>query len=88
MSSSNTQHQRTNSLDPFSDPDIYYGDEDSLARIRDRRRAFSSVSYNMLTTYWRPGRFANYFGIIHIDFESIQPRRYSGSSGQNTCQER
>ncbi|KAJ5679658.1 Neutral trehalase [Penicillium macrosclerotiorum] len=44
MSSSNGEHQRAPSLDPFSHPDIYYGEEDSLARIRDRRRAFSTVS--------------------------------------------
>jgi hypothetical protein len=36
--------RKRSSLDPFSDPDIYYGDEDSLRReIKERRRAFSSV---------------------------------------------
>ncbi|KAI2795078.1 Neutral trehalase [Penicillium oxalicum] len=34
--------QRAPSLDPFSHPDVYYGDDDSLARARDRRRAFST----------------------------------------------
>ncbi|KAF7714983.1 Neutral trehalase [Penicillium ucsense] len=40
----NTQRvpQRAPSLDPFSHPDVYYGDDDSLARARDRRRAFST----------------------------------------------
>ncbi|KAJ5569951.1 Neutral trehalase [Penicillium hispanicum] len=42
MSSSKDGHQRAPSLDPFSHPDVYYGDGDSLARIRDRRRAFSA----------------------------------------------
>lgn len=31
-------------VDPYSNADVYYGDEDSIARIRDRRRAFSAVS--------------------------------------------
>lgn len=43
MSSSSAQHRRNTSLDPFSDPDVYYGDEDNIARMRDRKRAFSSV---------------------------------------------
>ncbi|KAJ5168081.1 Neutral trehalase [Penicillium canariense] len=42
MSSSNGNHQRAPSFDPYSHPDVYYGDEDSLARIRERRRAFST----------------------------------------------
>ncbi|KAJ5082819.1 Neutral trehalase [Penicillium argentinense] len=46
MSSSeaNGQPKRASYLDPLSHPDIYYGNEDSLARARDRRRAFSTVS--------------------------------------------
>ncbi|KAI2924204.1 CAZyme family GH37 [Aspergillus niger] len=43
MSSSSAQHRRNTSLDPFSDPDVYYGDEDNIARMRDRKRAFSST---------------------------------------------
>lgn len=43
--SSSDGRQRAPSLDPFSHPDVYYGNEDSLSRIRDRRRAFS-VSIN------------------------------------------
>ncbi|KAJ5172921.1 Neutral trehalase [Penicillium capsulatum] len=41
MSSSN-EHERAPSLDPFSHPDVYYGNGDSLSRIGDRRRAFST----------------------------------------------
>ncbi|KAJ5125421.1 Neutral trehalase [Penicillium atrosanguineum] len=43
--SSPDNRQRAPSLDPFSHPDVYYGNEDSRSRIRDRRRAFS-VSVN------------------------------------------
>ncbi|RAH46020.1 alpha,alpha-trehalase [Aspergillus brunneoviolaceus CBS 621.78] len=43
MSSSSAQHRRNQSLDPFSDPDVYYGGDDGKARIRDRKRAFSST---------------------------------------------
>ncbi|EAU36507.1 neutral trehalase [Aspergillus terreus NIH2624] len=43
MSSSNGQHRRAGSLDPFSHPDVYYGDDEAIARIKDRRRAFSST---------------------------------------------
>jgi alpha,alpha-trehalase len=42
--SSPENRQRAPSHDPFSHPDVYYGNEDSLSRIRDRRRAFSVVS--------------------------------------------
>ncbi|KAJ6103199.1 alphaalpha-trehalase nth1 [Penicillium sp. IBT 16267x] len=38
----NTQHRRVGSNDPFSHPDVYYGNEDAISRIRDRRRAFST----------------------------------------------
>ncbi|KAJ5217152.1 Neutral trehalase [Penicillium chermesinum] len=30
-------------VDPYSNADVYYGDGDSLARLRDRRRAFSAT---------------------------------------------
>ncbi|KAE8328367.1 trehalase-domain-containing protein [Aspergillus sergii] len=42
MSSSNGTHRRQDSADPFSHPDVYYGDEEANARIKDRRRAFST----------------------------------------------
>ncbi|KAA8649835.1 hypothetical protein EYZ11_004138 [Aspergillus tanneri] len=42
MSSSNG-HNRTSSLDPFSHPDIYYGNDETISRIKSRRRAFSST---------------------------------------------
>ncbi|KAI9373816.1 neutral trehalase [Aspergillus egyptiacus] len=39
-----THHRRTSSgNDPFQHPDIYYGDEESLSRVKNRRRAFSST---------------------------------------------
>ncbi|KAI9038602.1 alpha,alpha-trehalase [Aspergillus affinis] len=43
MSSPNAQpHGRTGSIDPFSHPDVYYGDDEAIARIKNRRRAYSS----------------------------------------------
>ena len=45
MSSSESNHRRVSSLDPFSNPDVYYGDPDALAHIKDRRRAYSTVGY-------------------------------------------
>ncbi|KAJ9261222.1 CAZyme family GH37 [Paecilomyces variotii] len=41
MSSSNPGHRRNQSSDPFSDPDVYYGNE-AHGSAKDRRRAFSS----------------------------------------------
>ncbi|PLN84052.1 trehalase-domain-containing protein [Aspergillus taichungensis] len=43
MSSSESNHRRVSSLDPFSNPDVYYGDPDALAHIKDRRRAYSTT---------------------------------------------
>ncbi|OJJ49232.1 hypothetical protein ASPZODRAFT_129648 [Penicilliopsis zonata CBS 506.65] len=43
MSPSEARHQRTGSGDPFLDADLYYGDEDAMSRIKDRRRAFSQT---------------------------------------------
>ncbi|RMJ22065.1 Neutral trehalase [Aspergillus sp. HF37] len=42
MASSTPGHRRGGSVDPLSDPDIYYGEEDNVSRLRHRRRAFSS----------------------------------------------
>ncbi|KAJ5898899.1 Neutral trehalase [Penicillium taxi] len=39
---SSPKNQQLGPSDPFSHPDIYYGKDDSIARIRDRRRAFSA----------------------------------------------
>jgi alpha,alpha-trehalase len=50
MSSSNGQHRRADSSDPFSHPDVYYGEEEANSRIKDRRRAFSTVSSGPLET--------------------------------------
>ncbi|KAL4921683.1 trehalase-domain-containing protein [Aspergillus aurantiobrunneus] len=37
------QHRRSSSGgDPFQHPDIYYGDAESISRLKNRRRAFSS----------------------------------------------
>ncbi|KAL1852703.1 alpha,alpha-trehalase nth1 [Paecilomyces lecythidis] len=41
MSASNPGHRRNRSSDPFSEPDVYYGDE-AHGSAKDRRRAFSS----------------------------------------------
>lgn len=41
---SSTGHRRGGSIDPLSDPDVYYGEEDTTSRLKHRRRAFSSVS--------------------------------------------
>ncbi|KAJ9212719.1 CAZyme family GH37 [Paecilomyces variotii] len=41
MSSSKPGHRRNQSSDPFSDPDVYYGNE-AHGSAKDRRRAFSS----------------------------------------------
>lgn len=39
-----TAHRRSSSGgDPFQHPDIYYGNPESVERIKNRRRAFSSV---------------------------------------------
>ncbi|KAL2866616.1 alpha,alpha-trehalase [Aspergillus lucknowensis] len=38
-----SRHRRTSSgNDPYQDPDVYYGDQEAIARIKNRRRAFSS----------------------------------------------
>ncbi|RJE27240.1 Neutral trehalase [Aspergillus sclerotialis] len=42
MTSSQGRHHRTGSIDPFVEPDVYYGAEDSVTRLKDRRRAFST----------------------------------------------
>ncbi|KAJ5574716.1 Neutral trehalase [Penicillium hetheringtonii] len=43
MSSSESNGpRRTGSIDPFSNSEIYYGKEDTMARVRDRKRAFST----------------------------------------------
>lgn len=45
MSSTPPGHRRNSSTgDPFSEPDVYYGDEEAISRVRDRKRAFSVVS--------------------------------------------
>lgn len=41
---SSTGHRRGGSIDPLSEPDVYYGEEDTVSRLKHRRRAFSSVS--------------------------------------------
>ncbi|PLB50277.1 trehalase-domain-containing protein [Aspergillus steynii IBT 23096] len=44
MSSPNAQpHGRTGSIDPLSHPDVYYGDDEAITRIKNRRRAYSST---------------------------------------------
>jgi len=46
MSASNG-HRRNGSIDPFSEPAVYYASEANRSRqAKDRRRAFSSVSRN------------------------------------------
>lgn len=58
MAQSQQNGQRAPSVplvDPYSNADVYYGDEDSLARIRDRRRAFSAVSRHCARTKTRRG---------------------------------
>lgn len=35
-------HRRISSVDPLSDADVYYGDDNVLNRFKDRRRAFST----------------------------------------------
>lgn len=47
MSTSGGQHKRHSSdgVDPFSHPDIYYGEKQGAKKV-NHRRAFSSVGYN------------------------------------------
>ncbi|KAJ5606366.1 treB [Penicillium lagena] len=40
--SSSSERQRQSSIDPFSHPDIYYGNEDSLAKLSGRGRTLSA----------------------------------------------
>lgn len=45
MSSSNGHNRNGSVVDPFSEPDVYYGDETLVSRqMKDHRRAFSQVS--------------------------------------------
>ncbi|KAJ5454555.1 Neutral trehalase [Penicillium daleae] len=76
MTSSDGNHQRAPSLDPFSHPDVYYGNEDSLARIGERRRAFSTSvkDYNR-------GDISEFLGTLPSrrgshDEASGQPRKF------------
>ncbi|CAL5874478.1 uncharacterized protein PFLUO_LOCUS8774 [Penicillium psychrofluorescens] len=40
--SSSSERQRKSSIDPFSHPDVYYGNEASIAKFGDRRRTLSA----------------------------------------------
>ncbi|KAI9932803.1 hypothetical protein ASPWEDRAFT_33761 [Aspergillus wentii DTO 134E9] len=76
MSSSNAQHKRTGSIDPFSIPEIYYGEEDSASRINRRRRAFSTS----LNTF-NQDDIKDYLGKIPLrrgshDEVPAQPRKF------------
>lgn len=42
MSSSDGREQAVSNSDPFSEPDVYYGDDDKM-KGKEHRRAFSSV---------------------------------------------
>ncbi|KAE8148997.1 trehalase-domain-containing protein [Aspergillus avenaceus] len=75
MSSSNG-HPRTDSIDPFSHPDVYYGDEEANSRIKDRRRAFSTN----LKSFNRQD-IQDFLGGIPArrgshDEKSVQPRKF------------
>ncbi|EAL89440.1 alpha,alpha-trehalase [Aspergillus fumigatus Af293] len=85
------RHQRTNSLDPFSDPDIYYGDEDSLARIRDRRRAFSSHStakiFRIFWAEYLPGEVAMFLIDVDATLQSLLEREDTDRNMQITIED-
>ncbi|KAJ5086818.1 treB [Penicillium alfredii] len=75
MSSSNG-HRRHGSIDPFSHPDVYYGNDETIGRIGDRRRAFSAS----LNDYTRED-IQEFFGTIPSrrgshDEASGQPRKF------------
>ncbi|KKK17556.1 neutral trehalase [Aspergillus rambellii] len=71
-----SQHRRVSSWDPFQHPDIYYGDEEAIARIKNRRRAFSSTlkSFNRQDIQdllgEHPGRRGSH------DERSVNPRKF------------
>jgi hypothetical protein len=82
MTSSNGNHKRVPSIDPFSHPDVYYGDEDSLARIRDRRRAFSTVSsHHARAATPRIDDPCSHFFYVLLEREGLRSRRDLGVSG-------
>lgn len=80
MSSSDSQshshHRRFGSVDPFSDADVYYGDEEAISRLKNRRRAFSTS----LKAFNRDD-IADYLGVPPTrrgshDATSAEPRKF------------
>ncbi|KAJ6099572.1 hypothetical protein N7467_001107 [Penicillium canescens] len=75
MSSPNDR-SRMGSVDPYSNPDVYYGKEDQVDRFKTRRRAFSAS----LNNYTRD-ELNQFFGTIPSrrgshDEASGQPRKF------------
>ncbi|EYE91120.1 alpha,alpha-trehalase [Aspergillus ruber CBS 135680] len=69
-------HRRISSVDPLSDADVYYGDDNVLNRFKDRRRAFSTS----LKAFNRED-IDNYLGHFPArrgshDATSAQPRKF------------
>ncbi|KAJ5770008.1 uncharacterized protein N7511_002059 [Penicillium nucicola] len=74
--SSPEDRPRTGSVDPFANPDVYYGKEDQVDRFKSRRRAFSAS----LNNYTRDD-INQFFGNIPSrrgshDEASGQPRKF------------
>ena len=80
--------RKRSSLDPFSDPEIYYGDGGSLRReIKERRRAFSSVgAEDCGRTSSSPSQTDRLK--CPIESQVVQPRGHPKLLGKNAGTER
>ena len=66
MSSTPPGPRRNSSAgDPFSEPDVYYGDEEAISRVRDRKRAFSVVSMKYTRVIWEGSQVQ----LTHVDIQ-------------------
>lgn len=63
MTSETPRHQRAGSINPYIEPEVYYGKEDTIARLRQRRRAFSTVCRDVVTNMVQPAKLKRTTGL-------------------------